>query len=208
MHTEILTDNISLASRAIINGDLVAVPTETVYGLSANGLDPKAIEKIYIVKGRPENKPINLLVSDMTMVESFCMDIPEYAYILASKFWPGPLTMILNKQSIVPDILTSGLNTVGVRCPDHPLTLDLIKYSSLPLATPSANISGKPSPKTCEEVLAYFDGLIPYVIDGGRCSIGIESTIVDLTLSRPRILRSGGLSAESIENALKTEVIK
>lgn len=208
MKTVIISDgDISYAARLISEGKLVAVPTETVYGLSADGLCESAVEDIYEVKGRPETKPISLLVSDMSTVEDFCDNIPKWAYILAEKFWPGPLTMILHKKSIVPDIVTAGGSTVGVRCPNHPLTLELLKVCGKPLATPSANISGMASPKSANDVIYYFDGKIPCVIDGGECSVGIESTIVDMTVSPPKILRQGGLSKKDIETALEMEVV-
>lgn len=208
MKTVIIADgDIEYAAKLIAEGKLVAVPTETVYGLSADGLCESAVEEIYEVKGRPETKPISLLVSGMQSAEQFCADIPKEAYILAEKFWPGPLTMILRKKSVVPDIVTAGCDTVGVRCPDHPLTLELLKKCGKPLATPSANISGMPSPKSADDVLSYFDGKIPCVIDGGKCSVGIESTIVDMTSAPPKILRQGGLSRADIENALGMEVI-
>lgn len=208
METVIISDgNIYLAAELIKGGKLVAVPTETVYGLSADGFCESAVEEIYNVKGRPETKPISLLVSDMKNVENFCDNIPKEAYILAEKFWPGPLTMILHKKSVVPDIVTAGGNTVGVRCPAHPLTLELLKKCGKPLATPSANISGMSSPKSADDVLKYFEGKIPCVIDGGICSVGIESTIIDMTVTPPKILRQGGLSKKDIENALGMEVL-
>ena len=133
--------------------------------------------------------------------------MPPEARILADAFWPGPLTMILEKSDLVPDIVTAGGATVGIRCPDHPLTLELLRACDVPLATPSANLSGGPSPKTAEEVLAVFRGKIPYVIDGGPCAVGTESTILDLTVSPPRILRQGGLPRRAIEETLGTEVV-
>ncbi len=207
MKTVILTDNILPAADTIKSGGLVAVPTETVYGLSADGLNASAVGKIYEVKGRPETKPINFLVTGMEMAENFCCDIPDGAYALAERFWPGPLTVILKKKPNVPDIVTAGLPTVGVRCPDHAVTLKLITLCGVPLATPSANLSGMPSPKSCKDVLAYFDGAIPYIIDGGVCSVGIESTIVDMAGATPKILRIGGLSHEQIEDTLGRKVI-
>lgn len=207
MKTLLLTgDDISEAAAVISGGGLVAVPTETVYGLAADGLNEKAVEEIYSVKGRPETKPINLLVTGMDSAEHFCRDIPAAAYTLAEHFWPGPLTMILFKKPVVPDIVTAGGETVGVRCPDHPLTLALLKMCSRPFATPSANISGMPSPKSAGDVLKYFDGKIPCVIDGGACSVGVESTIVDMTVDPPKILRQGGLPREDIEKVLGMEV--
>ena len=207
METLILTEaGLEYARTIIKHGGLAAVPTETVYGLSADGLNPDAVELIYAVKGRPETKPINLLVSGMDSVQRFCRDIPGDAYTLAEKFWPGPLTMILLKKSIVPDIVTAGGITVGVRCPDHELTLKLLELCGTPLATPSANISGMSSPKCVQDVLKYFDGKIPCVIDGGKCRVGVESTIVDMTVFPYKILRQGGLLQADIEAALGMEV--
>lgn len=194
------------AAEIIKNGGLVAVPTETVYGLAANGLDRDAVMKIYAVKNRPEMKPISLLVFGMAEVEDFCQDIPASAYTLADRFWPGPLTMILFKKEKMPDIVTAGGDTVGVRCPDHPKTLEIIRLAGVPLAAPSANMSGAPSPKTVGEVLAVFDGKIEAAVDGGVCTVGIESTIVDMTVYPPRILRQGGLPREAIENALSVKM--
>lgn len=203
MKTLLITDNnMAPAAEIIQAGGLVAVPTETVYGLATDGLNAAAVEKIYDVKNRPETKPISLLVSGMADVEKFCRDIPESAYFLAKRFWPGPLTMILIKNDNVPAILTAGTDTVGVRCPDHPKTLELIRLSEVPLAAPSANLSGEPSPKNITDVLKVFNGKIEAAIDGGACTVGIESTIVDMTAIPPRILRQGGLSREAIENAL------
>ena len=202
MKTEIVKHNAEKAAEILLEGGLVAVPTETVYGLAGNGLNPDAVAEIYEVKGRPAKKPISLLVSGMEDAKKFCIDIPEKAYVLAEKFWPGPLTMILKKSSAVPAIVTAGGDTVGVRCPDHPDTLEIIRKAGVPLAAPSANISGEPSPKNAEAVLRYFDGKIECVVDGGQCSVGIESTIVDMTVWPPKILRQGGLPAEEIFKAL------
>jgi len=206
MRTIVLRKTVDPAAASLLKGGLAAVPTETVYGLSANGLDAAAVEKIYALKGRPPEKPVSLLVSGLDAAASFCRNVPPEAGILADAFWPGPLTMILEKSDLVPDIVTAGGATVGIRCPDHPLTLELLRACGVPLATPSANLSGGPSPKTAEEVLAVFRGKIPYVIDGGPCAVGTESTIVDLTVSPPRILRQGGLPRRAIEEVLGTEV--
>ncbi len=199
-------EDMSPAREIILRGGLVAVPTETVYGLAANGLDESAVEGIYRVKGRPETKPINLLIPDMKSAEKFCRDISSMAYTLAEKFWPGPLTMIFKKSSTVSDIVTAGGKTVGVRCPDHKKTLSLLRLCGVPLATPSANISGMPSPKTLGDVLAYFDGKIEAAVDGGKCRVGVESTILDMTVSPPRILRQGGLKKADIDAVLGLEV--
>jgi L-threonylcarbamoyladenylate synthase len=206
MTTRRITDNIPLAAEIIKSGGLVAVPTETVYGLAANGLDARAVEKIYEVKNRPETKPISLLVASMRDVERFCREIPAEAYALAKAFWPGPLTMVLWRTDSVPDIVVSGGETVGVRCPDHEKTLTLIRFAGVPLAAPSANLSGGKSPKCAQDVLDVFDGKIDAVIDGGTCAIGIESTIVDLTAAPPKILRQGGLKRADIERVLGMEV--
>lgn len=204
MKTRILyADGIAEAADAIINGELVAVPTETVYGLAANGLSEKAVEKLYEVKGRPEKKPISLFVADMKDAEKFCRDIPAAAYVLGKKFWPGPLTMVLKRGELVPNITAAGGDTVGVRCPDNPLTLELLKRSGLPLTGTSANLSGQPNANDIDEVMAYFDGKIEYAIDGGRCTGGVPSTVVDMTSDEPKILRQGAVSYEDIENALK-----
>ena len=206
MKTIVTKDDISLAAEIIKKGGLVAVPTETVYGLSANGFNAEAVEKIYEVKNRPETKPINLLVTGMEDAEKVCEDIPESAYILAQAFWPGPMTMILKKRDSVPSIVSAGLDTLGVRAPKNDLTLALIRKSGVPLATPSANISGMESGKNLDEVLGYFDGKIECVIDGGQCTSGVASTIIDLTGPVPKILRLGELTPEIIRDRTKIEV--
>jgi L-threonylcarbamoyladenylate synthase len=207
MKTEIFFDaTLDRASEIIKKGGVVAVPTETIYGLSANGLDPKAIEKIYEAKGRPETKPISLFVENMTGAENFCRDIPDEAYILANKFWPGPLTMIFKRKSNVPDILTAGGDTVGIRCPDNPLTVKLLELTGLPLTGTSANLSGQPNANDINEVMAYFDGKIEGAVDGGKCGGGVPSTVLDMTRKVPKILRAGGVSKEKIELALNMEI--
>ena len=208
MKTLVFHNTVGTAGEIIARGGLVGVPTETVYGLAADGLNADAVEKIYEVKNRPETKPINLLVTGMAQVEAFCRNIPAAAYALAAAFWPGPLTMILERRGSVPDIVTAGGDTVGVRCPDHPLTLELIEKAGRPLATPSANLSGMASPKNAAEVLAYFDGKIDAVIDGGPCALGVASTIVALTGDAPRILRLGDLRAADIFEKTGIQVIE
>ena len=208
MKTEILTEDVSRAAEVIKNGGLAVVPTETVYGLAANAFDGAAVMKIYEVKGRPETKPISVLISGMEDVEKVAYDIPEEAYALAEKFWPGPLTMILKKRDAIPDIVTAGGDTIGVRCPDHEKTLEIIRLVKTPLAAPSANISGQPSPKNVARALEYFDGRIECAVDGGECTVGVESTIVDMTQKPFRILREGGLSAETIKRETGIETVK
>ncbi len=202
MKTEIITENIGRAAEIIRAGGLAAVPTETVYGLAGNGLDEAAVKQIYEVKGRPEVKALSLMVPDSGAMARFCSDVPRAAYVLADKFWPGPLTIILKSQDIVPEIVRAGGKTVGLRCPDHPLTLLLLRQADVPLAAPSANPSGAPSPKMAEDVLAYFDGMIEAVLNGGRCGLGVESTIIDLSALPYRILRQGALAAETVFQAL------
>ena len=182
-------------------GGLVAVPTETVYGLAGNGLEEKAVAEIYEVKGRPEVKPLSLMVHDAASMERYCENVPPQAYTLAKKFWPGPLTIVMKAKPCVPEIVRAGGETVGLRCPDHPLTLELLEKSGVPFAAPSANPSGEPSPKNADSVLKYFDGKIDAVLDGGECGIGCESTLIDLSRTPYRILRQGALPADEIADA-------
>ena len=195
-------DDLSYAADVIKRGGLVAVPTDTVYGLAGNGFDRDAVQRIYDVKGRPAVKPLILLISDIRAAQPCCESIPEPAVRLADAFWPGALTLVLRKSSIVPDIVTAGGETVGVRAPNHPKTLALLRLTGVPLAAPSANLSDRPSPKSAQDVLAYFDGKIDCVVDGGDCSLGFESTIVDLTAQPYKIVRHGALPEEEIRRVL------
>ena len=179
-------------------GELVALPTETVYGLGANGLNPEAVAKIFQVKGRPQDNPLILHIADPEQMNLVCRDIPESAYRLAEAFWPGPLTMVLPAKEIVPKCTTAGLPTVAVRCPDCEITRQIIRHADIPVAAPSANISGKPSTTTAQHVYDDHAGKIPLIIDGGACRVGVESTIVDLTEERPRLLRPGGITPEQL----------
>lgn len=206
MKTVTLTINLAPAVYQLQANGLVAIPTETVYGLAANGLNPDAIEKLYEVKGRPETKPISLMVPDWAAAAGCCLNPSEDCVRLAEHFWPGPLTLIVKKAPQVPDIVTAGGDTVGLRCPDHSLTLSLLRCCGIPLAVPSANPSGEPSPTSVSQVLDYFDGKIPYVVDGGDCALGFESTIVDTTVTPPRILRQGSLSRQELESFLGKEL--
>lgn len=202
MKTEIITNDIERAAAIIRAGGLVAVPTETVYGLAGNGLDPAAVEKIYEVKGRPAVKPLSLMVPGADAMEKTCEDVPRAAHTLASRFWPGPLTIVLKAKDAVPGIVRAGGDTVGLRCPDSEKTLSLLRACGVPLAAPSANPSGAESPKTAEAVAAYFDGAIDAILDGGACALGTESTIVDLTSGAVRVLRQGALPEAAIRRAL------
>lgn len=190
------------ASRILAHGGLVAFPTETVYGLGGNGMDKEASLKIYAAKGRPSDNPLIVHIADMDALEYLCEDIPEAAYKLAERFWPGPLTMILNKKKEVPYETTGGLDTVAVRMPDHPVALRLIRESGIYIAAPSANLSGRPSPTSAAHVQQDLDSRIDMIIDGGEGTIGIESTIVDLTAGMPMILRPGYVTKEMLSEVL------
>ena len=202
MNTRILpadsAETAKTAAAIIRSGGLVAIPTETVYGLGANGLNPEAVAKIFAAKGRPQDNPLILHISCAEEMERFCQQIPKSAYTLARHFWPGPLTMVLPAKSCVPACTTAGLSTVAVRCPDHPLTRQIIELAGVPIAAPSANISGKPSTTTAQHVLHDHDGRIDAIVDGGPCRVGVESTIVDLTEDPPRLLRPGGITPEQL----------
>lgn len=196
-----------IAADIIRKGGLVAIPTETVYGLGANGLDEQAVIKIFEAKGRPQDNPLILHVAEPAEMEKFCHDIPKSAYLLAEKFWPGPLTMVLPARDIVPRRTTAGLDTVAVRCPDNDTTRQIIRLSGVPIAAPSANISGKPSTTTAQHVFHDHNGKIDAIVDGGPCRVGVESTIVDLTEERPRLLRPGGITPEQLMEVLGDLVI-
>lgn len=183
-------------------GALVAFPTETVYGLGANALDEKAAAKIYAAKGRPSDNPLIVHIADMESLKLITEEIPEAAYQLADKFWPGPLTMVLKKSDAVPYGTTGGLDTVAVRMPSHPIALEMIRYGGGYIAAPSANTSGRPSPTLASHVLDDMNGIIPMILDGGAVGIGIESTIVDLTEGVPTILRPGFITKEMLEEVV------
>ncbi len=200
-------DTARLAANLICKGELVALPTETVYGLGADGLNPDAVAKIFAAKGRPQDNPLILHIAKASDMEKFCCNIPESAYRLAEHFWPGPLTMVLEAKPCVPKCTTAGLPTVAVRCPDCGITRDIIRLAGVPVAAPSANLSGKPSTTTAQHVLHDHDGKIPMIVDGGPCRVGVESTIVDLTEDRPRLLRPGGITPEQLTSVLGDLVI-
>ena len=201
------SDTTRIAADIIKSGELVAIPTETVYGLGADGLNPAAVAKIFEAKGRPQDNPLILHICGAEQIETFCHDVPQAAYELAKRFWPGPLTMVLPARDIVPKCTTAGLSTVAVRCPDNAVTREIIRLSGCPLAAPSANISGKPSTTTAEHVLHDHDGRISAIVDGGPCRVGVESTIVDLTEQRPRLLRPGGITPEQLLEVLGDLVV-
>ena len=195
-------DEIREAARILRRGGLLGIPTETVYGLGANALDETAVLHIFQAKGRPQDNPLILHVPDAGWLERYCREVPEVAYLLAEKFWPGPLTMILPGKDIVPGRTTGGLSTVGVRCPDHAVTRAIIREAGVPVAAPSGNTSGRPSPTSASDMLEDMDGKIDGIVDGGACRVGVESTIIDLTVSPPQLLRPGGLPLEELRQVL------
>jgi len=197
-------EDLAEATAVLRAGGVVAVPTETVYGLCCSGLDARAVERIYGLKGRPAVKPLSLMIHDFAAAERYCIFVPTGAQALADRFLPGPLTIVLPARETVPDIVRAGGDTVGLRCPDHPLTLELLRELDAPLAGPSANPSGAPSPRSAQAVLDYFDGQIEGVLDGGECAVGVESSIIDMSKTPYRILRVGALSEETVFAALES----
>ncbi len=193
------------AGEILRSGGLVAFPTETVYGLGANGLDGEACAKIYDAKGRPSDNPLILHVANRSMVDQIAAVIPPMAEKLMAAFCPGPITLIMKRRSIVPDRITGGLSTVGIRMPENDVARALIKEAGVPVAAPSANISGRPSPTTAESVARDMDGRIPLILDGGACHFGVESTIVDCTGSKAVILRPGAVTREMLAELLGEE---
>ena len=203
MKTQLLTEReIETAAGILRRGGLVGVPTETVYGLGADALNAAAVERIFKAKGRPQDNPLILHVPEVSWLERYCQNIPPAACVLAEKFWPGPLTMILPRRENVPNAVTCGLSTVGVRCPDHPAFLAVLRLLDRPVAAPSGNLSGRPSPTCAAHMARDMEGRIDAILDGGPCGVGVESTIVDLTAPVPRLLRPGGLPLEALEAVL------
>lgn len=203
MNTQMLNPNeIQKAAEIIKNGGLVGIPTETVYGLGADGLNPGAVSHIFLAKGRPQDNPLILHISEASWLGQYCQDIPEVAWQLAKRFWPGPLTMILRRKPIVPDVVTAGLETVGMRCPAHSMCRAIIEAAEVPIAAPSGNTSGRPSPTTARHMLDDMEGKIDAILDGGSCQVGVESTILDLTCDPLRLLRPGGVPLEELRDVL------
>ena len=190
------------AADIINRGGTVVFPTETVYGIGADALNDEAVDKIFKAKGRPQDNPLIVHIAQLDEIYSLVKEVPEEARILAEKFWPGPLTIILYKKDIVPDKITAGLNTVALRMPENEIALALIKESKKPIAAPSANTSGRPSPTLASHVVEDLMGKVDMVIDGGSTYIGLESTVLDMTSSLPMILRPGGVTKEDIESVL------
>ena len=195
MKTQLLdankSEDIAAAGEILRGGGLVAIPTETVYGLAANALDGRSVEKIFLAKGRPQDNPLIVHISAFEEMAPLVKEIPEAAKHLAAAYWPGPLTMISEKSDIIPPQVSAGLDTVAVRFPSHPAAQAVIRAAGVPLAAPSANLSGKPSPTTAAHVLEDMDGKIEAVLDGGPCAVGVESTVITLAADPPRLLRTG-----------------
>lgn len=201
-HTTTIGTDITEAAHFLNAGDVVGIPTETVYGLAGNALNPDAVLRIFTVKDRPHFDPLIVHTHSIAEIEKYALDIPDMARQLMQRFMPGPLTLLLKKKSIVPDLVTSGLDTVAIRIPNHPLTLQLLKRLSFPLAAPSANPFGYISPTTAQHVYDQLNGKIPYVLNGGATQVGVESTIVGFEDGEAIVYRVGGLAIEEIEGVI------
>jgi len=195
-------EKIRIAAKVIKNSGLVAFPTETVYGLGADALNPEAVAKIFEAKERPPDNPIIVHIADKQDVYKLAREVPSSAKRLIEKFWPGPLTLILKRSSIVPDITIVGLDTIAIRMPSNKVALALIKESGTPIAAPSANLAGKPSPTEAQHVINDLAGRIDIVLDAGPTKIGVESTVIDMTTPIPKILRPGGISYEKLKSVI------
>ncbi len=194
--------DIQRAKYLLEKGELVAIPTETVYGLAGNALDASVVIKIFAAKDRPLFDPVIIHIPSLEAAKDYVGEIPSQANELANHFWPGPLTLLLTKREIIPDLVTAGLDRVGLRCPDHPLTRNLLAQLSFPLAAPSANPFGYVSPTTAQHVQDQLGDKVAYILDGGPCRIGIESTIIGWEAGQPTIYRLGGISQEQVESVI------
>lgn len=195
------------ASKIINKGGLVLFPTETVYGLGADGLNEQAVKNIFIAKGRKQDNPLILHISNMEMLDKIAKNITELEYKLMKEFWPGPFTIILERKDIVPNNVTGGLNTVGIRMPSNKIAKLLIEYSNTPIAAPSANISGRPSGTNVEDIFKELSDKVDYIIDGGQCEIGVESTVVRVVDGVPHILRPGKITEEQIRSVAGNVIV-
>ncbi len=200
--TEDCDEKFNKAVELLQNEEVVGMPTETVYGLAGNAFSPLAVSRIFEAKGRPTDNPLIVHISEFSEIYDLVKEVPETAKKLASQFWPGPLTIILPKADRVPYCTTGNLDTVAVRCPSHEIARKLIKLSGLPLAAPSANLSGKPSPTKAEHVFEDLNGRIPFIIDGGDCKEGVESTVITLAGKKPRLLRPGNVTLKELTEVL------
>jgi len=209
-NTEILSptdENIEKAGNLIKSGEVVGIPTETVYGLAADATNPEAVSKIFVAKGRPQDNPLIVHIADKSDMEKYAHDIPEIAYRIADKFWPGPLTMVLPKKDIIPEVTSGGLDTVGIRFPANAIAQKIIKSAGVPLAAPSANLSGKPSTTTAKHVYDDMNGRISAIVDGGACSVGVESTVISFSGEDVIILRPGFVSKEDLLSVADNVII-
>lgn len=209
MQTQVLPVNeqsIALAARLLQQGELVALPTETVYGIAADARNGAAVRKIFAAKGRPQDNPLIVHICGMQMLRGIVAEVPPRARKLAAAFWPGPLTMVMPRGEEVSDVTCAGLDTVGVRMPSHPVVQAVIRASGVAFAAPSANLSGKPSPTNAQDTLADMDGRLPLILDGGESAVGVESTVVSVTGEHPVLLRPGYITKEQMEAVLGEEV--
>lgn len=195
------------AAAVLRGGGLVAFPTETVYGLGANALDRQAAQKIFAAKGRPQDNPLIVHIADPAWVDKLCRSVPQSAKLLMEQFWPGPLTLLLEKSALIPDAVTAGLSSVGIRFPSHPVARALLLAADVPVCAPSANRSGRPSPTTLADTVEDMAGRCDVILGGGSSEVGVESTVLDLTSVPPRILRPGGVTAEQLRAVLGEVVI-
>jgi L-threonylcarbamoyladenylate synthase len=197
---------IARAAALLRAGELVAIPTETVYGLAADATNEQAVAKIFRAKGRPSTNPLIVHVADASIARRYCSVWPDHAERLTDAFWPGPLTIVLSKADSIPDLVTAGKDTVGLRAPDHPLTLELLRAFDGPLAAPSANRSNRISPTAADHVRDELADAVSLILDGGTCRVGIESTVIDLCTDTPTILRPGAITRDMIQSILQTPV--
>lgn len=210
MTTQVLPvteESIALAARLLRQGELVALPTETVYGIAADARSGEAVKKIFAAKGRPQDNPLIVHIAGMEMLRGIVSEVPERARQLAAAFWPGPLTMVLPRGGEVSEVTCAGLDTVGVRMPSHPVVQRVIAASGVAFAAPSANLSGKPSPTNAADTLADMQGRLPLILDGGECTVGVESTVLSLAGEKPMLLRPGYVTREQLEAVLEEEVL-
>ena len=194
------------AAGLLKSGEVVGIPTETVYGLAADATNEEAVKKIFIAKGRPQDNPLIVHISDISTLTDYVKDVPDIAYQLAEKFWPGPLTMVLPKKEIIPYTTSGGLDTVGIRFPSNKIAQEIIKTCGKPLAAPSANLSGSPSPTTAKHVFDDMNGRVPAIVDGGACEVGVESTVISFEGDTVRLLRPGYISIENLKSVTQNVV--
>ncbi len=210
METKVLKaseNSIKKAAKMLREGEVVGIPTETVYGLGANALDVCAVRKIFEAKGRPMDNPLIIHIADKKDISKYAKNLPKTLDNIIDNFWPGPLTIVLEKTDLVPKEITGGLETVAIRMPENQVALDIIRQAGVPVAAPSANVSGKPSPTKAEHVKEDMDGKIYLIIDGGDCEVGVESTVIDLSTDKPAILRPGKITKEMLAPYVKIESV-